>query len=293
MTTTILTVWGRIPTIVRSVISGLVLVSIVTLPWGALVSLNLQHAPVVPWAVPPTLLYLWLWWKYVSGSGWPRSTSAARRDTLRARPVPDEAWGLALVAGVLGIATTVLLGNVMLRVAKQPAVPIPDISQVPFLTLLCFQLTGAAVAGISEESSFRGYMQGPIERRHGPIIAITVTALTFAFAHSQNTAFSLAQVPYYLGVATTFGTMAYLTNSILPGMVLHVSAVVLDGLGKLATAEQSANAAPVAIATIWETGADASFWMSCVAVIVVGTAAVAAYIALAHSRHPAAEPANI
>jgi membrane protease YdiL (CAAX protease family) len=31
------------------------------------------------------------------------------------------------------------------------------------------------VAGVVEETAFRGYVQGGIERRHGPVVAILVT----------------------------------------------------------------------------------------------------------------------
>lgn len=285
-----LSLWRRLPVLVRAVVSGLVLASVVTVPWGVLVSMNLQYWSMVPWAVPPVLLYLWVWWQYVSGRGWPASTSKARHANLRARPVSDDVWGAALLAGVLGLTTSVLIANVVQRLARVPEAQRPDISHVPVLTLLCFLLTGAAVAGIVEEGSFRGYMQGRIERRHGPVIAIAVTALSFAFAHSQNPEFSLSQVPFYLSLAATFGTLAYLTNSILPGMVLHVSAVVLQGIGDLARRGQSWLTSPSPAPTIWETGPDVSFWVSCGAVLIVGSATVWAYLMLAAVVGKTAEP---
>ena len=61
---------------------------------------------------------------------------------------------------------------------------------------------GSLVAGIAEESGFRGYMQGPIEPRHGPVIAFLVTGGLFGFAHFSHPEVTLALMPYFLAVAT-------------------------------------------------------------------------------------------
>ena len=61
------------------------------------------------------------------------------------------------------------------------------------------------VAGVVEEASFRGYMQGPIERRHGPVVAILVTGSVFGFAHFTHPEVTLILMPYYLAVAAIYG----------------------------------------------------------------------------------------
>ena len=38
-------------------------------------------------------------------------------------------------------------------------------------------------AGVLEEAAFRGYMQAPIERRHGPLVGMGVVAVVFTLAH--------------------------------------------------------------------------------------------------------------
>lgn len=52
--------WNRLPVVLRALLMGLVAASAGTLPWAGLVALNLKHGSRVPWAVPPTALYLWL-----------------------------------------------------------------------------------------------------------------------------------------------------------------------------------------------------------------------------------------
>ena len=147
----------------------------------------------------------------------------------------------------------------------------------------------AVVAGIAEESSFRGYMQGPIERRHGPVIAILVTGSLFGFAHFTHPEVTLILMPYYLAVAAVYGALAYLTNSILPSMVLHAGGNVLGAIDLFGGVVRSGRiGAPAPL--IWETGADASFWISCFAALIVGAAAVWAYSALAKVVRHAPQP---
>jgi hypothetical protein len=63
---------------------------------------------------------------------------------------------------------------------------------------------GAPVAGIIEESAFRGYMQGPIERRYGLLVAILITGTMFAIVHLD---FTPILWPYYVAVAAIYGTV--------------------------------------------------------------------------------------
>lgn len=135
-----------------------------TVPWGLIAGMNLKHMPSVPWAVPPAALYLWLYWRYARGDGWPRSTAEARRKSLRANSLPGEVWGAAMFAGVLGLIAVVLLLRVMNRVVVLPQQQDVDITKYPLVTVALLVAMGSVVAGVVEEGSFRGYMQGPIER---------------------------------------------------------------------------------------------------------------------------------
>jgi membrane protease YdiL (CAAX protease family) len=277
----------------RAVLTGLVVATMGTVPWAVLVSANSRYWTAVPWAVPPTGLYLWLFWKYVQGAGWPRSTAGARRVSCRANRLSENVWGAALLAGGLGLVALVLFLGVVNRLVRLPAQPTDDLAHVPVVTLAFWLLMSAAVAGIVEESAFRGYMQEPIERRHGPVVAILVTGTLFGFMHFTHPEVTLILMPYYLAVAAIYGTLAYLTNSILPGVVLHaggnvLSAVNLFGLGR---AEWQGLSTPQPL--IWETGPDVSFWLSFMAALGVGAAAVRAYATLATVARQTVQPAAL
>ena len=79
----------------------------------------------------------------------------------------------------------------------------------------------SAVAGVAEESGFRGFMQLPMERAYGSAIAIGVTAVIFTSVHLTHGRAVLPFLPFYLAVAVVYGLLAYLTRSLLPSMLLH------------------------------------------------------------------------
>lgn len=272
--------WARLPVAARAVLSGLAVAIAGTLPWAALASANLAHASFVPWAVLPAALYLWLFWRYVRGEGPPRSTSEWRRASCRAHALSDEAWGRALVAGVLGLAALVLSLQVWNRLVALPAQGTHGLERLPVPTALALVVMGALVAGIVEESAFRGYMQGPIERRHGPVVAILLTGTLFWLLHFTHEETTLGLMPFYLGAAVVYGALASLTNSILPGVVFHAGGNVLGALDLLARGQSEWQTSATPAPLVWESGPDAAFAFSLIAAAVVGAAAVMAYRSL-------------
>lgn len=274
-------VWDRVPVIVKAVLMGAAVALAGSIPWAVLVTGNMRYLPAIPWAVPVMAIYLWIFWKYVRGAGWPRSTAESRGALCRAHRVPANAWGPALMAGALGLAALVLLLKVMNRMVALPAQQNPDLSRLSAVSIAMMVIMSALVAGVAEESAFRGYMQGPIERRYGPVTAILITGTLFGFAHFTHPEVSLILMPYYITVAAIYGSLAYLTNSILPGLVLHTAGNILGTIDLLARgkSEWQTPAAPSPL--IWVSGPDASFWLNLLGFLAVGGAACAAYASLA------------
>ncbi len=277
--------WHRVPVIIRATITGGIVAALGTVPWALLVSLNTKHWPAIPWAVPPTALYLWLFWRYfVRGAGWPRSTADTRRTRARANPVPDEMWGLAILAGLLGLVVVLLLQTVMSRLVALPQQQDIDPSKFPAATVLLWVLMSALVAGVTEETAFRGYLQRPIERRHGPIIAILATGILWGFLHFTHPEVTLALLPFYVAVAAVYGTLAYLTDSTVPGMVLHAGGNMFAAFDLFARGHTEWQGLGAPAKLVWETGLDSAFWGSVAALLVVGAGTVGAYVMLARLR---------
>ena len=268
---------------VRAVVIGVVILLAGTLPRNLLFAANFRFWPEFPWAVPLTALYLWLFWRYLNGAGPPAETAEERRISLRAHPVPGRVWLWALLAGGIGLVALVLALRVMNRLVTLPVQQLPDLTRVPDSTVLSLLLFAAPVAGIVEESAFRGYMQGPLERQYGLGWAILVTGTAFALVHLD---FTLVLWPYYLAVAALYGTITYLSGSILPAIVLHTGGNLYSNLGLWlrGRAEWQTGAQPGRL--IWETGWDPTFLHALVGLLAASIAMAAAFYRLARVGRP-------
>jgi membrane protease YdiL (CAAX protease family) len=281
--------WQRLPTVVWAVAAGLVVAAAGSIPWTLLAAWNLRALVVLPWALVPMAAYLLLYWRFVGGKGWPRATHAWRRRCLRANRLSADLWGMALIAGFLGLAASLPLLRIMSRLIRLPAEaqPIAAPPGMPTITLLLLVVMASIVAGVAEESGFRGYMQGPIERRHGPLTAILVSGTVFGLMHfSHHPAAVLAMLPYYIAISGVYGGLAAATNSILPGLALHVGGDVLSltRLWRTGQPEWQTTATPPQL--VWQTGLDVGFVGAVAAAALLGGAAVWAYRQLAamHAR---------
>ena len=263
--------------VVRAVVIGMVIAMAGTIPRNIFFWANLRWYSRVPWAVPLTAVYLWFFWRYLRGVGPPAETAEERRTSLRANQVSGRLWCWALLSGVLGVVALVLALRVANRMVSLPVQTVPDLSRVPKFTVLSLLLFGAPVAGIIEESAFRGYMQGPIERRYGLFVAILITGTMFAIAHLD---FTPILWPYYVAVTAIYGTVAYATDSILPAIVLHTAGNIYSNLDLWLHGQAEWQASSGGANLIWKTGADRSFWNLVIALVLVAAATVWANYAM-------------
>ena len=213
----------------------------------------------------PTAGYLWLFWRYLRGEAGRARPANARRASLRANDLSPEVWSAAIGSGLLGLIWVLVVQH---GVQPAGAVAAADRSRYladPAVTLVGLLFMAAIVAGIVEEAAFRGYMQGPIERRHGPVIAILITGVMFGFGHFAHPEVTLVLMPSYVAVAAVYGGLAYITNSILPSLVLHAGGNMFVFLGQFGAgqSEWQATAAPL----VWETGPDATFVVTVAAAV--------------------------
>ena len=269
--------WAHIPVLIRAIVLGLLAAAAGTYPWAWLAGANMRVLPSVPWGPAVLAVYLWLYWRYTTGRGWPASTSPARRDHARVRAVDGAVWPLAIVAGIAGLWFSVSLLRLIGRFVAIPAPVTGDIARRSPLTLLAFALMGALVAGVAEEIGFRGYMQRPLEQRYGPVAAILIVGVVFGLAHGSHTYWTLALMPYYLAVAAVYGTLAYLTNSVMPSLVLHAGGDALDALMSLG----GGNVVQQAAAAHAGVGAGAAVAINLVVLAATGIASVWAFRELA------------
>jgi len=88
--------------------------------------------------------------------------------------------------------------------------------------------------------------------------------------------------PYYVAVAAIYGTVTYLTDSILPAIVLHTCGNIYSNSLLLIYRQAEWQAASSPAALVWKTGPDRAFWVSIISLALVAPAMLWAYFKLAH-----------
>lgn len=269
--------WRRIPVVIRAVMVGLLVNEAGQLA-GLFIFANLKLFPRVPWMLPATAAWLWVFWRYLNGWGWPRATREARRLDLRAPSVSGRVWRWSLLAGTLGFLSVLGLAFLTPRLAEIPrdAFKISlDFSALPWWTVVSILLVISVVAGVAEEAGFRGYMLSPIQRRHGWIAATVITGLAFFLAHRDHAYVTFAFLPFFLAVSAVHARLVYLTGSIRPSIVLHA------GLDFLTLPVQYGLLGKIPVSPVLRTGVDSSFLVEIAVMLVFGVAAVPAFRKLA------------
>jgi len=211
-------------TILRTVGLGILALVIALFPggiWTALLITNLRVSPSIPWAVVVMGIFLWALWRYLGGWGPPRASSEMRHRLLRAAAVPARVFGWAIVAGLLSVIALAGFWIVLLQLVKVPLHSLPDFSKYPLLTVGAVIVMACVVSSVPEEAAFRGYFQSFLEQRLPAAGAIILSSLVLAPGHCATQGFVWPVVVFYFLVDSMLGTMAYLTKSILPSVVVH------------------------------------------------------------------------
>ena len=178
--------WCRLPVAARSLLSGFFVFEVLQFGWFGSFLANTKLLPQVPWNVPVGLLYLWVVFRYFNGRGWPSSTAAARRSAMRAGGLSKRQWLWSLVYCFLCLVFLASIINVVYRFIPVPDAGLMDVSMLPWWTLYPSLVMLSINAGVSEEAGFRGYLQGGLERRYGPVVAIVITSILFWLAHLNH-----------------------------------------------------------------------------------------------------------
>lgn len=212
--------WGALPVILRAVVAGMAVQIAGVASFAVLAQLNLAYGRSVPWALPLEVVVLWIMYWYLDGGGWPSSTSSGRRHHLGARRIPTALVPATVVSGVaLGftIVFQVVFAYRLVAMPEAAGGALLGMLDAPPVTAVGLMLAGVAMTGFVEEAAFRGYMQRPIEDRHGPLVAIVLVAVLFAAVHGPPPIL----LPLFVLGALGWGVYARLAGSTVPGMIVH------------------------------------------------------------------------
>jgi membrane protease YdiL (CAAX protease family) len=154
--------------------------------------------------------------------------------------------------------------------------PIVLPADMPPLTGFLLLVMASIVAGTTEEAGFRGYMQGPIERRYGVAFAFLVNGVMFGLLHYPNhPAATMSMLPYYIAVSVMYGGLTWAANSILPALAFHVSGNVWSLTRLWVTGRPEWQLSRTAPPLIWEVGPDTAFFVTGTAFLILTAVTVA------------------
>jgi membrane protease YdiL (CAAX protease family) len=251
--------WTKLPIWLRAIICGLLIALPAANVWPLLLlSLGVPLAAITE----AVFLALYVWW--VRGGGSPRSTQAARAAAFRSGTLSPTQWFWGVIAALFFAATIHASIVLLFRLVPFPMAEFRqgyDFSFIPTQPLRWIAVfVSATSAGICEETGFRGYMQRPIEQRHGAPAAILISALFFTLLHLTKGWAMAGMIPIVFGAGLLLGRLAWSSGSLIPGMIGHV---VMD-IGLFAY-WWTGIAGDFTERPVTETGVDQAFFIACAA----------------------------
>lgn len=211
--------WQRIPILIRAIILG---VSVWAVGGAIIWNVVLALVPL-PWPLVVMPVVLLIYWKYFSGSWGPKGSAQIRRESFRATKLSMDVWLWSLTAAALMVIIFHSLVVVAFRIFEVPADSIAlgvDLSSFPIWQVWLLLILSSAVAGITEEVGFRGYMQVPLEKRYSPAVGIIIVVAIFVLVHLNQASGPVELLPALIA-GLLFGILAYTSDSLIPPIIAH------------------------------------------------------------------------
>ena len=211
--------WDRFPLVVKAILTGFVVSSLGVVTWALL-----GTTVPMPWSFILMVGVLWAYLKYFSGHWGPGRSRSARAANFRSLVLPRRIWLLSLFAIVLIVLIEQSGLVVTFRLMDFPADKFSQeygfIESIPPWAGWLAIIMISAVAGICEEIGFRGYMQVPLEKRYSPLISIAIVSVVFVLVHLHQ-AWSGPVIVHIFVISVLFGSIAYYSGSLIPGIIAH------------------------------------------------------------------------
>jgi len=176
-----------------------------------------------PWFIVVMGGALILFWKYFSGNWWPKATAKARSNSFREMKLTTNVWKWSLLGAVLFVVVVQSSFVITFRIMEFPAEAFTSeyyFDTMPLWLAWLVIVMASLVAGICEETGFRGYMQVPLEKRYGPGVGITIVSIMFLVIH-LNQAWAPRVLFHLFAMSVLLGILAYSSGSLIPSMIGH------------------------------------------------------------------------
>jgi membrane protease YdiL (CAAX protease family) len=184
-----------------------------------------------PWSVLPMVVALWVYLKWFGGRWAPKNSQEIRRIRFRLKGLSPAGWKWGLFAALLFVVIIQASFVITFRILEFPAsrftADYKMLDTMPTGTAWIIIVMSSVVAGICEETGFRGYMQVPLEKKFGPVIAILITSILFMLIHLSHS-WAAPILPHIFFASVLLGILAYQSGSLIPGFIGHSILDIFD-----------------------------------------------------------------
>lgn len=244
----------RIPVLIKALVMGFLVntIGVMNIP----ILTAFLPVPAAFIAIPT---FLFIYYKFFSGSWGHLASKDARKKYFRKNTLSPAQWRWSLLAAVM-LAIIFQAGFVVtFRLIKFPAEQFTQeygLDTLPTVIAWVAVVFSALSAGLCEEAGFRGYLQVPLEERYGPVAAILIGSILFMLIHLHQ-AWAPPVLFHLFSIGVLFGMLAYNSGSLIPGIVAHTLLDIVNF-----SYWWSDVAGKFEYLTISETGLDAHFIIS-------------------------------
>jgi len=218
--------WDRLPLIIKAMVSGAFVSSIGVFTWGGMLSLFPG-----PWVILPMVFILWLFWKVFSGNWGRKDCKEIRKENFRLTKLVPFVWKWGLMGAILFVVIIQSAFVITFRLIEFPAEKFTAdyklLDSFPQWIAWLVLIMSSVVAGVCEETGFRGYMQVPLEKRYGPVLGIVLTSFVFTLIHIGHT-WAFPILPHIFFASVLLGILAYRSGSLIPGIIGHSILDIFD-----------------------------------------------------------------
>jgi len=180
-----------------------------------------------PLSLIAMLAYLFLYWKFFSGSWGPKKTAETRKEYFRAGRLSPMLWKWSVLLTAVFVLVFQSSLVVTFRLIQFPADRFNQgfgLESQPLWIAWAVIIIAALSAGLTEETGFRGYGLVPLQKRYGQVLANIMISGMFVLFH-LNQAWAPPLLLHLFVLSFVIGQIAYVTGSLLPGIFAHT---VLD-----------------------------------------------------------------
>ena len=218
--------WNRLPLILRAALTGFTVSSVGITIW----SLILSTIPA-PWSILPMIVALWVYLRFFSGGWGSKKANETKKLNFRAIKLSPSTWKWGLAAALLFVIIVQASFVITFRLLDFPSEKFTAdykiLDRMPLWIAFVVLIMGSIVAGICEETGFRGYMQVPLEKKYGPVTAIIFTSIIFMLIHLSHS-WAVPILPHIFFASLLLGILAFKTGSLIPGIIGHSILDIFD-----------------------------------------------------------------